>query len=77
MDNISVTFATTVPDSWRVLCDADDHTLAIVMTAPVFRCIYGDPLDERIAHVKISRAAMVRQAQAALLGCWVPGGWVH
>ena len=76
--DIRVTCSADVPDSWHVMCDAEKKTRAIVMLAPVFRVIYGNPADEEITELRISVLAMARhavqQAHLAALDMWEPEG---
>ena len=75
---IRVICSADVPDSWHVMCDAQKKTRAIVMLAPVFRVIYGNPADEAITELRISVLAMARHAisaaHLAALEMWEPEG---
>lgn len=76
-DPIHVTYSLAVPEAWHVLVDSHARTVAIVMMAPYYRCIFGNPLDAAITELRISPAAMIRQARLAALESWMPHGAPH
>lgn len=63
-----------VPRNWNALVDANGKAICIVVISPVFRVIFGNPLDERICGVKINMGALAdmakQQMQMAALADW-------
>lgn len=69
------------PMGWSVLVDDNRDTVCIVLHAPVFRVIFGDPNSDRISAVKVPTVCLAQyarqQAYAVALDAWEPQGAVQ
>lgn len=67
-----------IPEAWNLFIDANGKTLCIVIVAPIFRVVFGDPLDDRITAAKVNRGVLARFAKSQMergaLEAWQPNG---
>lgn len=75
-DTFRITYSSDVPNAWHVMRDDKQRTTAIIMLSPVFRVIFGNPMDPTTSELVISPQEMARKiaqiCRIEFLENWVP-----